>query len=67
MAGYFLIAHRLSLAGGVGLYRGFSRDIFGTPLINGNLRFYFTDEKNTLFCYMNIGGTTIWEAFLKWA
>jgi hypothetical protein len=57
MAGYFLIAHRLSLAGGVGLYRGFSRDIFGTPLINGDLRFYFTDEKNTLFCYMNIGDT----------
>ena len=57
MAGYFVIPNRLSLAGGVGLYRGFTPDIFGTPLINGDLRFYFTDEKNTLFCFMNIGGT----------
>lgn len=57
MGGYFFIPDRLSLAGGIGLYRGYSPDVFGFPLINGDLRFYFTNEKNTLFSFVNVGQT----------
>ena len=57
MGGYFFIPDRLSLAAGIGTYRGYSPDVFGFPLINGDLRFYFTNEKNTLFSFVNVGHT----------
>ena len=57
MGGYFFIPDRLSLAGGIGTYRGYSPDVFGFPLINGDLRYYFTNEKNTLFSFVNVGHT----------
>ena len=57
MGGYFIIPNRLSLAAGIGLYRGYTPEILGFPLINGDLRFYFTEEKNTLFTFFNVGST----------
>lgn len=64
VGGYFLIPNRLSLAGGIGLYRAVSPrvDIFGAPLINGDLRFYFTDRPNTLYSFVN-AGTTLGASF----